>query len=106
MWACAACKRNVVAIVRKRGGNSVPAVFGSESAASFIKARVTKGTVVNADEAGSWDSLHERFEMKRINHQEAYSLDGACTNQAEENFSRLRRAEIRIQNHIACAVLL
>lgn len=33
MWACSACKRNVVAIVRKRGGNSVPAVFGSESAA-------------------------------------------------------------------------
>jgi hypothetical protein len=24
--------------------------------------------------------------MKRINYQEAYSFDGACTNQAEENF--------------------
>ena len=39
-----------------------------------------KGTVVNADEANSWDGLHERFEMKRINHQEAYSQDGGCTN--------------------------
>jgi len=29
----------------------------------------------------------------RINHQLAYSLDGACTNQAESFFSRLRRAE-------------
>jgi hypothetical protein len=34
--------------------------------------------------------------MKRINHQEAYSFDGACNNQAEEYFSRLRRAEIGI----------
>jgi hypothetical protein len=82
-------KRKVVVIIRERDGNSVPAVFGSESQASaFIRARVTKGTVVHADEAGSWDSLHERFEMKRINHQEAYSLDGACNNMAEEYFSR------------------
>jgi hypothetical protein len=100
-------KRKVVVIIRERGGNSVPAVFGSESqAASFIKARIAKGTVVHADEAGSWDGLHERFEMKRINHQEAYSLDGACTNQAEEYFSRLRRAEIGIHHHIAGAYLL
>lgn len=100
-------KRKVVVIIRERGGNSVPAVFGTESAAaSFIKARIAKGTVVHADEAGSWDGLHERFEMKRINHQEAYSLDGACTNQAEEYFSRLRRAEIGIHHHIAGAYLL
>jgi len=44
--------------------------------------------------------------MKRINHQEAYSLDGACTNQAEEYFSRLRRGEIGIHHHIAGAYLL
>src|SRR6202165_3155440 len=36
-------KRKVVIIVRERGGNSVPAVFGSESqAASFIRARIAK----------------------------------------------------------------
>ncbi len=100
-------KRKVVVIVRERGGNSVPAVFGSESAAaSFIKARIAKGTTVHADEASSWDGLHERFEMKRINHQEAYSLDGACTNWAEEYFSRLRRAEIGVHHHIAGAYLL
>jgi hypothetical protein len=32
--------------------------------------------------------------MRRINHRRAYSADGACTNQAESYFSRLRRAEI------------
>ena len=44
--------------------------------------------------------------VKRINHQEAYSLDGACTNMAEECFFRLRRAEIGIHHHIAGAYLL
>jgi len=98
-------KRKVVVIVRERDGNSVPAVFNSESqAASFIRARIAKVTVVHADEAAAWDNLHERFEVKRINHQEAYSLDGACTNMAEEHFSRLRRAEIGIHHHIAGAV--
>jgi hypothetical protein len=42
-------------VVRERGGISVPAVFGSESqAAAFIRARIAKGTVVHADEAGSY----------------------------------------------------
>jgi hypothetical protein len=100
-------KRKVVVVIREHGGNSVPAVFGTESqAAAFIRARVGKGTVLNADEASAWDGLHERFEVKRINHQEAYSLDGACTNWAEEYFSRLRRAEIGIHHHIAGAYLL
>ena len=62
--------------------------------------------MVHADEAAPWDNLHERFEVKRINHQEAYSLDGACTNMAEEYLSRLRRAEIGIHHHIAGSYLL
>jgi hypothetical protein len=36
-----------------------------------------------------------------INHEEAYSRDGACTNQAESFFSRMRRAEIGVHHHIA-----
>jgi hypothetical protein len=97
----------VVVIIRERGGNSVSAVFGTESQASaFCRARIAQGTVVHADEAASWDNLHEHFEVKRINHQEACSLDGACTNQAEEYFSRLRRAEIGIHHHVAGAYLL
>ena len=50
------------------------------------------------------DGLHERFEMKRINHQEAYSFDGACTNQAEEYFSRMASEERRPQLAPAGAV--
>jgi hypothetical protein len=44
--------------------------------------------------------------MKRIDHTEAYSLDGACTNWAEEFFSRMRRAEIGHHRHVAGRYLL
>ena len=100
-------KRRVVVIVRERGGNSIPAVFKNEAeATAFITRRVRKGTVINADEASSWDSLHSRFEMKRINHEQAYSDNGACTNWAEEFFSRMRRAEIGHHHHISGNYLL
>ena len=100
-------KRQVVVIVRERNGNSVPAVFKSEAqAVSFIRKHVARGTTIQTDEANPWDKLQNRFEVKRINHQEAYSLDGACTNWAEEFFSRMRRAEIGHHHHIAGQYLL
>ena len=106
-WVNQSGKRKVVVIVRERNGNSLPAVFKSEGAAlSWIKTKIAPGTTVNADEAPSWNDLHGKFEMKRINHEEAYSLDGACTNWAESYFSRLRRAEAGHHHHIAGAYLL
>ncbi len=100
-------KRKVVVIIRERGGASLPAVFKSEAAAiQFIRSHLKPGTVVNADEAASWDGLHASFEMKRINHSEAYSLNGACTNWAEEFFSRMRRAEAGHHHHISGPYLL
>ena len=45
--------------------------------------------------------IHATYEMKRINHREAYSENGACTNQAESYISRLRRAEIGQHHRIA-----
>jgi ISXO2-like transposase domain len=93
-------KRKAVVVIRERNGNSLPAVFRSEGAAlSFIKARIAKGTIVNADEAGAWNDLHSRFEMKRINHQEAYSLDGAQEASWREDCRRLSNGE---QVHRAC----
>ena len=107
LWQNKSGKRKVVVIVREREGNSLPAVFKTEAQAlNFIKSRVAKGTVINADESNAWNDLHSRYEMKRINHEEAYSLDGACTNMAESFFSRLRRAEVGIHHHIAGAYLL
>ena len=66
-----------------------------------IRRRVAKGTTIHADEAAAYDILHAHHKMKRINHQEAYSLKGACTNQAESFFTRLRRAEIGIHHHVS-----
>jgi hypothetical protein len=43
-------------------------------------------------------------EMKRINQQESYSLDGACTNMTEEIFIRLRRAEIGSSPYRPCVL--
>ena len=95
-------KRQCVVIIRERDGQTLPAVFRSEAdALSFIKARVAPGTELMADESSAWNDLHGRYSMKRINHQEAYSLAGACTNGAEEFFSRMRRAEIGHHHHIA-----
>lgn len=55
-----------------------------------------------ADEASSWNDLHGRFDVARIDHGQAYSLDGGVyTNGAEEFFSRMRRAEIGHRHHVA-----
>jgi hypothetical protein len=96
-------KRRVVVVIRERGGRTLPAVFPSEIAAqSFITARLAKGTIINADEASSWNNLQVRFLMKRIDHQTLYSTGaGVYTNGAESFFSRMRRAEIGHHHHIA-----
>jgi transposase-like protein len=100
-------KRQVVVVIRERNGRTLPGVFASEAAAlNFIRERVAKGTTLHADEAGGWNDLHARFVMERINHQESYSANGACTNVAESFFSRLRRAEIGHHHHIAGPYLI
>jgi hypothetical protein len=100
-------KRKVVVVIRERGGETLPGVFNAEGQAlSWIKSRVAKGTVLHADESPSWNDLHARFKMKRIDHQTAYSLDGACTNLAESYFSRLRRGEMGHHHHISGPYLL
>ena len=76
-------KREVVVVVREREGSTLPAVFKSESAAlGWISSRVAKGTALVADEASSWNDLHNRYEISRIDHQQAYSLNGVYSNGA------------------------
>ena len=95
-------KRQVVVAIRERDGRSITQVFKNEAAStSFIRSRVDRATELMADEANSWNDLAATYPMKRINHQEAYSVDGACTNGAENLFSRMRRAEIGHHHHIS-----
>jgi len=94
-------KRRCVVVIRERNGRTVTKTFASEDAsANFIKRRLAKGGELHADESPAWNPLHARYAMKRVNHQEGYSIDGACTNGAESFFSRLRRAEIGVYHHI------
>jgi hypothetical protein len=94
--------RRCVVVMRQRGRPTVTAVVKHEAeAVPIIRRRVARGSIVHADEAKAWDDLHASFEMKRINHREAYSKGGACTNPAESYISRLRRAEIGQHHHIA-----
>jgi transposase-like protein len=100
-------KRQSLVVARERGGRTLPTVVAKESdAVPFIRQHVAPGSIVHADEAPGWDRLHGNFEMRRINHSVSYSLDGACTNQAESFFSRMRRAELGQHHHISGKYLL
>jgi len=100
-------KRKVVVVLRERGGTTVTGVFKSEGQAlPFLRSRIAKGTIVNADESTAWNDLQARYDMARINHLEAYSADGASTNWAELFFSRMRRGEIGHHHHVAGPYLL
>lgn len=85
-------KRRVVVALRQRGGRTLTRTFVREAeGVAFARERIAPGSVVSADEVLHWDLLEPAFEMLRINHSDAYSQDGAHTNQAESYFSRLRR---------------
>jgi ISXO2-like transposase domain len=85
----------------------VPVVAATEAAAvPAIRQIVQPGAIVHADEAPGWYRLHAFYEMHRINHSIAFSMDGACTNWAESFFSRLRRAEWGQHHHISGKYLL
>lgn len=85
-------KRRVVVVARERKGRTMTTVTKSEAdGVAFVAKVVAPGSRLQADEAAHWDALHARFQTMRINHQEAYSLNGACTNQAESFLARLRR---------------
>lgn len=85
--------RRVVVALRQRKGRTLTFVRKTEAEgvqiASEVVSRMAK--VVYADEGSHWDHLHNAWTVGRINHSEAYSADGANTNQVESFFSRLRR---------------
>ena len=100
-------KRRVVVVIRERGGRTLPFVFKRESeGVAAVRARVPAGTTVHADEARGWDTLHAHYDMHRVSHSAEFaSPDGACTNQAEGYFSRLRRSEMGVHHRISSRLL-
>ncbi|MFT3724575.1 MAG: IS1595 family transposase [Hyphomonadaceae bacterium] len=95
-------KRQVIVAMRERKGRTRAYVVKSEAqGVALAKQHIELGTTVHADEARHWDKLAARFPIKRIDHSEAYSLNGACTNSAESFFSRVRRSEKGIHHHLS-----
>lgn len=95
-------KRQVVVAMRERDGETRTFVGKREAeGVALVVANVESGATIHADEATHWDALETRYATHRINHSEAYSLAGACTNMAESFFSRLRRAEVGTHHHVA-----
>ena len=95
-------KRRVVVIARERKGRTATTVTKTEAdGVAFVAKVVANGSKVHADEANHWDALHARFQTYRINHQEAYSLNGACTNQAESFLARLRKMVEGQHHHVS-----
>lgn len=86
-------RRRVVIAMRERKGVTRTFVVKHEAeGVELAKRHVSRLARMHADEASHWDALHAGWQVSRINHSEAYSdLLGACTNQAESFFSRLRR---------------
>ena len=100
-------KRQSVVVARERQGKTLPFVVAKEAdAVALIRQAVAVGSIVHADEASGWDRLHAYYDVMRINHSVAFSKDGACTNQVESYFSRLRRAELGQHHHISGKYLL
>lgn len=85
-------KRRVVVALRERSGRTLTRSFRLESdGIAFARERFVEGSVVAADDLRHWDVLASSFTMERIDHSEAYSLDGAHTNMRQGPRNCLRR---------------
>lgn len=95
-------KRRVVIAIRQRKGRTLSFVAKQEAeGVRLVSRNVHRSAEVHADEASHWDNLHALFPTLRINHSEAYSLNGVCTNQVESYFSRLRKMVSGQHHHVS-----
>src|SRR5262245_29662475 len=95
-------KRRVVVVARERKGRTMTTVTRQEAdGVQFVAKVVAPGSELHADEASHWDALHAKYQTNRINHQIGYSIDGACTNQAESFLSRIRRMVDGQHHHVS-----
>jgi len=95
-------KRQCVVIMRERNGKSLPFIVRHEGdAVPYVRDHVGTLATIHADEGTGWDALHAGWDTKRVNHSVSFYDEGACTNQAESYFSRLRRMEVGTHHHIA-----
>lgn len=98
-------KRRCVTVMRERNGRTRPFVCSELEGARLAPNVIENGSIVYADEAKSYDSLHALFDMRRIDHSKSYAEGKISTNQAESFHARMRRSEKgvhhRISQHLA-----
>jgi transposase-like protein len=95
-------KRQCVVVMRERNGRSLPFIVANEGdAVPYVRDHVANLAILHADEGSGWDALHAGWMTERVNHSVQFFDKGACTNQAESYFSRLRRMEVGTHHHVA-----
>lgn len=94
-------KRKCVTVMRERNGKTRAFVCSELEGARLLPSVVEPGSIIYADEAKAYDSLHALFDMKRIDHSKSYAEGEVSTNQAESFHSRMRRAERGVHHRIA-----
>lgn len=85
-------KRKAVTIMRERNGRSRAFVMSELDATKIVPSVVAAGTILYADEAKAYDSLHALFDLRRIDHSKSYAEGDRSTNWAENGHTRLRRS--------------
>ena len=94
-------KRKCITVMRERAGRTRAFVVSELQGAGMVPSVVQPGSVLYADEAKDYDSLHAMFEMKRIDHSKSYAEEGISTNWAESMHSRMRRAEQGVHHRLS-----
>jgi len=97
-------KRRAIVTMRERrqGGRSLTFALQHEAdAIPTVLAHVDGSATVVTDEASHWHVLAAYYDVQRINHSKAYSLDGVHTNFVESFNARIRRAERGVYHRIS-----
>jgi transposase-like protein len=81
-----------------RANKTLTFVLKSENQADIsqlVNAYVASTATICADESDAYDTLHAKFDTRRVNHSKEYKSDEGITNNiAESYFSRFRRMQI------------
>ena len=94
-------KRKCVTVMRERNGRTRPFICSELDGAKMVPNIIEPGSILYADEAKSYDSLHALFEMRRIDHSKSYAEGEISTNWAESFHSRMRRSEKGVHHRIS-----
>jgi transposase-like protein len=98
--------RRIVVVAREPFGKTKAFVGKKESdSVTAITDTLAPDTVVHADGSRGWNGLARTYEVARVVHDDAYSLDGVHTNWAESYFGLLRKMHYGTHHQISARYL-